>query len=310
MRPGDGRDGMNQFWQRCAVYFRLLLSAERFMDWLELMSATMRGTISYMLHGRGALHVCHWVIVASGGIRYAVPPRDNSLASAEPGVRNGVVVPEAIRQLQGSGAGVYVDIGANLGYVCMTMAQRFPENRIVAIEPIPWLTDALKRTASLNGFRNVTIVGRAIASTDQIELAIPVVRGVYFTTLSSSAGVRDGHLPGASVERLRVSAIGLDELLHSLRVPPSSVVCIKVDVEGAEVEVLKTAAETLRYGPPVIFEALDQLRREAAEALLAGYGYSDVRALDGTNFVARTVRRASKAVPQRGLLPAASRRRS
>jgi hypothetical protein len=50
--------------------------------------------------------------------------------------------------------------------------------------------------------------------------------------------------------------------------------------------VLRTAPRLLAARPVVIFEALDDGLRMEVEAVLRGAGYSQVAAVDDTNFVA------------------------
>lgn len=253
---------------------------------LEVAMAILRALLSRLRHGRGALHVRRPVVIEFEGVRWWIPPRDNSFVSAAPGEDNSPVVPELLRLLAERPQAVCLDIGANLGFVCMTLARRYPDRRIVAVEPIPWLADALERTAKLNGFARVTVVPRAIAAVKSIELAVPCVAGVYFTTLSSSAERSSAEAASARQEHFTVPAVGLDALLAELGIAPEELACVKIDVEGAEALALATGARALSARPPVIFEALSDAQRLDVEAVLSGFGYTAYRKIDWSNFVA------------------------
>lgn len=270
-----------------SLYLQLLVAAESPSDKLEMAAAIARAMHSRITRGRGALHVRRPIVVRLDGLRYSVPVRDNSFASGEPGEANSPVVPELIRLIEQRPQPVYLDIGANLGLVCMTIAQRFPAKRVVAVEPIPWLAEALERTAALNGFSQLTVVPRAIAGIAELELSVPVMDGVYFTTLSSGLDSASAQAPTAERAHFRVPGVGLDALLQELGIPPADLACVKIDVEGAEALALATGRKALSAErPPVVFEALTASFRAEVEELLTACGYRNFRAVDAQNFVA------------------------
>lgn len=268
------------------LYFGLLASVEGIGGKLELVSAFLRAGLSRALHGRGALHVRRPVVLAHGGIRWFVPPWDNSFASSAPGERSSPVVPALLRLLAMRPQHVCIDVGANLGFVCMTLAHRFPERRFVAVEPIPWLAEALRRTALLNGYEHVTVVDRAVAGVPVLELEVPRQAGVWFTTLSSSASGASSDAAAMPREIVSVAAVELDRLIADLGVAPGEVACLKIDVEGAEALALATGPRLLAAHPPIVFEALTVEHRAGVEALLCGHGYATFRPIDSTNFIA------------------------
>lgn len=269
-------------------YLRLLRSAEGAGAKLELGAGIGRAVLSRLVHGRGALHVRRPIVLSDRGMRWFVPAFDNSFASAAPGEANSPVVPELLARVAASERPVCLDIGANLGFVCMTVAQRHPRKRVVAIEPIPWLADALRRTATLNGLANVTVVNRAVAPEAELELAVPRVRGVWLTTLSSGAAHASHEARRVDRDPVRVEASPLDEIIENALVRPEDVGVIKIDVEGLEPEVLATGRRVLSTGPAVLFEALDAAARARVESVLRESGYARFEPIDGTNFVATT----------------------
>lgn len=269
-----------------ALYFDLLASAEGMDGKAEMASAIARAAVSRVMHGRGALHVRRPVVLQAAGLRWYVPARDNSFASTKPGQDNNSVMPELRRLLHARPQPVCIDIGANLGFVSVPLAHERPDRRFVAIEPVPWLADAIERTAQLNHLGNLTVVARALADTDSIELAIPTVGGVHLTTLSSAAGQASPEARGRALSRCAVPAITLDAVLRELALDPRDLSCVKIDVEGLEPEVLATGATALSARPPVLFEALGAAGRERTERVLRGFGYTRFRALDAQNFAA------------------------
>lgn len=270
-----------------SLYLQLFAAAEGPGDKLEMARAIARAVYSRLTRGRGALHVRRPIVVRLEGLRYSVPVRDNSFASGEPGEANSPVVPALLGLIATRPQSVCLDIGANLGLVCMTLAQRFPDKRVVAVEPVPWLVESLQRTVRLNAFSHVTVVPRAIAAVAELELSVPVMDGVHFTTLSSGTESASTQAPTAERTRFRVAGIGLDALLAELGIAPSDLACIKIDVEGAEALALATGRAALSTAhPPVVFEALTADLRSQVEELLRACGYDTFRAIDSKNFVA------------------------
>jgi FkbM family methyltransferase len=149
-----------------------------------------------------------------------------------------------------------IDIGANVGMMTLEMAVLAgPQGRVVAIEPGPDNLDCLRLHMRANGLEDqVKIVDAAVADEDggEITLFIATTDGV------SSLGTGHGVVGAAPIlqhdKRLRVierqvSRVSLDALSTRLGVSPS---VIKIDVEGAEIMVLRGAQETIRRHRPCI----------------------------------------------------------
>ena len=167
-----------------------------------------------------------------------------------------------------------LDVGAHTGAVLEEMVRLAPRGRHIAWEPLPALAGKL-------------------------EAAFPGVE-VRRAALSDEAGARDfAHVlddpgwsgfvarptpSGGPVESIRVRSERLDDVLPD-DVRPAFV---KIDVEGAELEVLRGASATLRrHRPLVAFEhgrgSADYYGTtpEALHDLLSALGY-EICGLDGT----------------------------
>ncbi len=133
--------------------------------------------------------------------------------------------------------GVFYDIGANIGFYS-TIAARLvgPPGRVYAFEPYPPSCASTARNAALNGFENVTVIEAAVGDTSGT------------TTLAlSEHSAKHALAEGVGVE---VEVIALDGWIEREQARPPTLVMI--DVEGAEIEVLRGMARTLADHRPVV----------------------------------------------------------
>lgn len=137
-----------------------------------------------------------------------------------------------------------VDVGAHRGWVLTEMLRVAPQGRHIAFEPIPELAALLR-----SEFPQVDVHQAALSSKPG-ESTFAHVHG----RAEGWSGLRFRPLPGglqAEVENIVVRLEVLDQVLD----PDYRPAVIKIDVEGAEEQVLRGSLETLRrHRPVVIFE--------------------------------------------------------
>jgi FkbM family methyltransferase len=134
-----------------------------------------------------------------------------------------------------------IDVGAHLGDQLREMLRVAPEGRHIAFEPLPDLHEQLVRDFPDVDVRNVAL------SDHSGEASFTHVR-----TRPGYSGFRERKYPAAEeTETITVPVAPLDESLPDDYVPA----LIKVDVEGAEQQVLEGALKTLSvYRPALVFE--------------------------------------------------------
>jgi len=140
--------------------------------------------------------------------------------------------------------GCMVDVGANIGLHTVVAAHRVgPEGRVLALEPQRRIHDRLLTNIALNELRNV-VVRRVAASTREGELVLhqPNAGNDGQATLALSAGERS-----AGAESIRAES--LDRILDEA-VPDRRPEMMKLDVEGAELDVLRSAPRLFATQPP------------------------------------------------------------
>lgn len=147
--------------------------------------------------------------------------------------------------------GTFIDVGANIGYFTL-LASRWvgPSGRVYALEPVSATHVRLQRNLVLNAIGNVTAVKAGASSAP----------GTGEIGLESDAG--HSHLLTASTQSVRQETITLttvDDLVASNALDRVDV--LKIDVEGADFEVLLGAEKTLRTYQPVVLMEVELIAR-------------------------------------------------
>lgn len=135
-----------------------------------------------------------------------------------------------------------IDVGAHHGAVLADMVRFAPEGRFMAFEPIPALASHLRETFPRVDVREIALFESAGETTFAHVVDLPAYSGLRQRTLPT--GDHDVHQITVRTERL-------DDILPDDFAPAF----IKIDVEGAELGVLRGAAGTLRrHRPVIVFE--------------------------------------------------------
>jgi FkbM family methyltransferase len=137
------------------------------------------------------------------------------------------------------------DVGANLGLMAIPVLARCPTCTVVSLEPSPATLACLQRTARYSGYGNRwQIVGKAAsAQPGQAEFfAGPPAQGLYDGLRAAGRG--------NSMRKLMVDVTTIDDEWDRLGQPAVSL--MKVDVEGAEYEVLSGARRCIASRRPAI----------------------------------------------------------
>lgn len=156
---------------------------------------------------------------------------------------------------------VFIDVGANMGYYSLVGAKMVGHaGHVHSFEPSAKMVGELRYNVALNGFNNVCINNMALGEKNGIAQLSRYEQGK-----EAYGSLAQRPFPGAQVIGYdAVQVTTLDE--HSTAHGISRVDVIKMDVEGAELNVLSGALETIRNFRPIII-------LEIAEVNLSGFGF-------------------------------------
>jgi FkbM family methyltransferase len=214
---------------------------------------------------RGPLRGCRYILGATAGPAGGVSVHFG---------RQEIEQLDCLRKLLAPGD-VFIDVGANVGlYTLLGSRLVQSSGRVVAFEPMPRNIGFLQRHIDLNAARNVTILPLACADRSGRE--------IFCDGANNALGhLADERESGTMV----VATVTLDEIVAQLDLTPT---VVKIDVEGAEMRVLRGASQLLGKSRPALLLSVhsDNLRSDCLE-FLALHRY-EARALngDGTEFIA------------------------
>lgn len=154
---------------------------------------------------------------------------------------------EFLRQFVPPGSTV-IDAGANIGTLTAAFSEFVgPAGRVIAIEASPEISDVLRLNVGGAAFGNVTVVAAALGGAPG-EAQLPQIPS---SAWSNVGGMRMGlSTPLAGV---RTPVITLNS------VETDAAALLKLDLEGAEVEVLAAASSTLDRMKPVVACEMNEL---------------------------------------------------
>ena len=184
----------------------------------------------------------------------------------------------AIRKYFHISRGVFIDVGSHIGKYTVRVARDLRgTGRVISIEPEPHNFSLLEQNIALNNLHNVSIFKGACSAEDgQTTLYIDGT-ATTLHSIHNNPGLR-------KTTQCIVSTWKLDTLLKTLGI--NRVDLIKIDTEGAELDVLKGARHTLAtHHPKIVFEAWNETILEDIEKALTPFKYR-IKRMDETNYIA------------------------
>jgi FkbM family methyltransferase len=161
---------------------------------------------------------------------------------------------------------VAFDVGANYGLYSLLFARCVGEGSVFAFEPEPWNFERLTRNIALNDASVVTPIRAAVFSTDgEVELNVYPREQHGWHTLGRPAMELDGK-PCGPEGSLTVPSVTLDSFCSTHGI--TRIDLLKIDVEGAELDVLRGAKRLLESG------AIRCVLFEVSPVMVEGMGYT------------------------------------
>jgi FkbM family methyltransferase len=164
-----------------------------------------------------------------------------------------------------------LDVGSNDGTSIRMFRRYFPLVKIIAIDPI---------TTPRFKLKNVTLIKTALSAKVGVRsLVTPIVNGKQLTQYSSfyKEKMISQICSDMALQETEVSTIETEvsfNTVDTLRVNPFF---IKIDVEGAELEVLKGSLNVIKkFNPVILVEIQNHKSYQEILELLSSYGYINI----------------------------------
>lgn len=139
----------------------------------------------------------------------------------------GIFADEDYKFFTDSSNPIIYDCGANIGISCLYFAQNYPASIIKAFEADPNISKILNNNLIKNNIKNVTVVNKAVwINNDGVSLSLEGADGA--TIFSEN-------------NQIKVPSIRLKDLLENEK----QIDMLKIDIEGAEYEVLMDCRDSL-----------------------------------------------------------------
>lgn len=185
---------------------------------------------------------------------------------------------EVIERFCRTDVGAFIDIGANLGQTLIDHFAANVEVPYIGFEPNPFCVYYLTELIRINALVKHTIV--PIGLSDQAKI-LPFYRRADVPEDDSATLIADLR-PGWNLTTMYIPCYQFDDVCQSLKLDRISL--IKIDVEGAELEVLQGMRETLKsFRCTVLCEVLftdsdadpefNRTKNEKIMRLLADFDY-------------------------------------
>jgi FkbM family methyltransferase len=193
------------------------------------MMKNMRNWPAYLLHKWGIQKQNPFVLKSLNGVEVEVPNRMMHTAK-EVFFTDDYKFDQVQEKVLGlSSSPIIVDVGANVGYLSAFSFTRFPEAKVLSVEPLPKNLELLKRNQERNPNFSWSVFEGVLSGVDG-QTEIQFDNSDDFSTSASMYGLDDG------ADKIQVQSLKLSSLLSSNQI--SEVHILKLDCEGAEYDIL------------------------------------------------------------------------
>lgn len=174
--------------------------------------------------------------------------------------------------------GVFIDVGANGGMhtipVALSLGSR---GKVIAIEPEPKNFSILEKNVKLNNLNNVTCIKSACFKEEKkLKLFLDKEGQGGHSLIEKTPIEKEGFI--------EINTRKLDNIIAENKVERVDI--IKLDVEGAELDVLMGAIKILeKYKPKIIFESWNEKFLDKIQIFLKKWGYK-IKKIDNNNYLA------------------------
>lgn len=162
---------------------------------------------------------------------------------------------------------VFLDIGANVGVFSLFGAARLRDGQVHAFEPYEPHLSRFRDNIALNGYRNISVNALALSNeAGRVNLHVPLTNNTGMASFFPDEGDAR-QFSTHSVETMTLDAYVARQNIRRVDI-------IKMDVEGAELQILEGGLRTIKsHSPDILMEVnVDHISRAGSSlAYLIGF---------------------------------------
>jgi FkbM family methyltransferase len=172
---------------------------------------------------------------------------------------------------------VIVDCGANIGLTSVFYSNKYPEAKIIAVEPESSNFEVLKKNTK--HYPNVTPIHAALWKTNGKVNLVDFEVGHDGFMVSENCDQNTGRSGG-------ITSLTVDKILEDFRLPFIDI--LKIDIEGAETEVFEHASSWIQKVGVIVIELHDRMKSGCSRSVYAAvHGFEFEWRKHGTVFFLR-----------------------
>ncbi len=148
-----------------------------------------------------------------------------------------------IKKLNNSHKIFLIDCGCNFGFYSFYTASLSKENEIISIEASKNTLEEFNENHNLNNFHNIEILNKAVADLDNKKIEFHESEKDWESSILS---------PKFNIkQKIFVDTVTIDSVLKNRKID-NKLIILKIDVEGADINVLSGAKNTIERNKPFI----------------------------------------------------------
>jgi FkbM family methyltransferase len=138
---------------------------------------------------------------------------------------------------------VFLDLGANIGYFSLLVANNSPSVKVISFEPVADLFQNMNNNISLNNIKNISTINVAVGEINEEK--------ELFVSAPDNMGMSSFKQPeNYSGKNERVKVVTIDDWFKTSGLTRIDI--IKLDIEGSELAALKGMKEVLQEQKAVL----------------------------------------------------------
>lgn len=140
---------------------------------------------------------------------------------------------------------LFIDVGTNIGQTLLKLKSVAYDINYIGFEPNPSCVFYMEKLIELNQFKNVDLYPVGIST----EVVVASLNQYSNSNFDSSASIIEGFRPNQKVvKKINIPLFNF----KNLNLEKGNISILKIDVEGAELEVLKSFKENINLDKPII----------------------------------------------------------